>query len=103
MADNHYPKRKETPEAFQEEVGGREERKIKAREEGDRSVWFGLGMFGLVGWSVAIPTLMGVALGVWIDKTWPGPRSWTLMCLIIGVLTGCLNAWYWVKRESSHE
>jgi ATP synthase protein I len=81
-------------------VGEKAHRKLKAREERYRSVWFGLGMFGLVGWSVAIPTLIGVAVGIWIDTTWPGPYSWTLMLLFIGVVVGCLNAWYWVKRES---
>ncbi|MBN1848159.1 MAG: AtpZ/AtpI family protein [Deltaproteobacteria bacterium] len=88
---------------FSEDVGAKEGRKIRARKERDRGVWFGLGMFGLVGWSVAIPTVIAVALGVWIDKTWPGPYSWTLMLLFIGVVLGCLNAWYWVKRESHRE
>ena len=27
----------------------------------------------------------------------------TLMGLIIGVTLGCLNAWFWVKRESRRE
>jgi ATP synthase protein I len=103
VVENSSGKRKENPKGFPDEVGGKEERKIKARKEGDQSVWFGLGMFGLVGWAVAIPTLIGVAIGIWIDKTWPGPRSWTLMCLIMGVIVGCVNAWYWVKRESRHE
>lgn len=84
-------------------VDEKESRKIKARKEKDRSVWFGLGMFGLVGWSVAIPTLIGIAVGIWIDTTWPGPYSWTLMLLFIGVGIGCLNAWYWVKRESRRD
>ena len=53
-------------------MGTKEDRKIKARRERDRSAWFGLGMFGLVGWSVAIPTLIGVALGWWIDHRFPG-------------------------------
>jgi len=95
--------KKDNPKDFSEEVRKKEERKVQARKEGDRSVWFGLGMFGLVGWSVAIPTLGGIAVGIWIDKTWPGPRSWTLMCLLIGVIIGCVNAWYWVKRESGRE
>jgi ATP synthase protein I len=60
-------------------------------------------MFGLVGWSVAIPTLIGVAVGVFIDKRFDTRYSWTLMLLLIGVIVGCLNAWYWVKRESSRE
>jgi ATP synthase protein I len=85
------------------QVQKKEARRLKARRERYRSVWFGLGMFGLVGWSVAIPTLIGIALGIWIDTTWRGPYSWTLMLLFIGVMVGCLNAWYWVKRESKHD
>ena len=58
-------------------------------------------MFGIVGWSVAIPTLIGVAIGVWIDRNWPSQFSWTLMLLIAGVMIGCLNAWYWVRKSGS--
>jgi len=86
-----------------EEIGTKEERKIKARREKDRGVWFGLGMFGLVGWSVAIPTLIGIVAGLWIDKTWPGRYSWTLMGLVLGVIVGCINAWYWLKKESGRD
>ncbi len=84
---------------FPKQVGVKEERKMKAREEGTRSAWFGLGMFGLIGWSVAIPTIVGIALGIWIDSTWPSDYSWTLMLLFIGVIVGCVNAWYWLKSE----
>ncbi len=90
-------------EKFKEEVEAKEERKLKARREERQKVWFGLGMFGLVGWSVAIPTLLGVALGVWIDATWPSRYSWTLMLLFVGIVIGCLNAWYWVQRESRRD
>jgi ATP synthase protein I len=90
-------------ESLIRKVGQKESRKLKARREKGRSLWFGMGMFGLVGWSVAIPTLAGIALGVWVDSRWPGPYSWTLMLLVIGVGFGCLNAWYWVKRESKHD
>ena len=100
VPDDLKGERKGKNKGFPKEVGQKEERKLRARQEGDRGVWFGFGMFGLVGWSVSIPTLIGIALGVWIDKTWPSRYSWTLMGLIIGVLIGCLNAWYWVKRES---
>ncbi len=88
---------------FPEQVGNREERKLKARREGDRGVWFGFGMFGLVGWSVAIPTLISIAVGIWVDRKWPSQYSWTLMFLFIGIIIGCLNAWYWVKRESRRD
>lgn len=101
MAKDHSIKESGKAQAgLIEKVGAKEDRKIRARQEQHRGVWFGLGMFGLVGWSVAIPTVIGIGLGVWIDTKWPSRYSWTLMFLIIGVLVGCLNAWYWVKRES---
>ena len=56
-------------------------------------------MFGVVGWAVAIPTVLGIFLGVWIDLKWPGPYSWTLMLLLVGLILGCLNAWFWVNRQ----
>ena len=57
-------------------------------------------MFGLVGWSVALPTVLFIALGAWIDSRFPSRHSWTLMLLFVGVVIGCLNAWFWIKRES---
>jgi ATP synthase protein I len=87
-----------------EEVTRKADRKLKARGQEHRSIWFGLGMFGLVGWAVAVPTLLGIALGVWLDANWPTERlSWTLTLLGVGIALGCLNAWYWVQRESRHE
>jgi ATP synthase protein I len=83
-------------------VGRKEERRLRARRTREDSVWFGLGMFGLVGWSVAIPMLIGIAIGAWIDRTWPSHYSWTLMGLLCGVAVGCLTAWYWIKREGRH-
>jgi predicted F0F1-ATPase subunit len=49
-------------------------------------VWFGLGMMGLIGWSVAIPTLLGAALGIWLDSRHPGSHSWTLALLVAGLV-----------------
>ena len=80
-------------------VSAKENRKLRARQQQFRSVWFGLGILGLVGWSVAIPALVGIAVGVWIDARWPSRFSWTLMLLVFGVVLGCLNAWRWVTRE----
>ena len=88
---------------FERAVGRHAERKLRARREPRRTAWFGLGMFGLVGWSVAIPTLAGIALGLWMDTRWPGRPSWTLTFLLIGVALGCLNAWYWVRQESRRD
>lgn len=94
-----YDGRPEPRKPLEEEVGAREVRKLRARGEMDRTLWFGLGMFGLVGWSVAVPTLAGTALGVWLDRVWPQRFSWTLTLLLAGMALGCANAWYWLSRE----
>ena len=85
--------------AFGREIGAKVTRKLKARRNSNQGVWFGLGMLGLIGWSVVVPTLLGTALGIWIDRSHPGSYSWTLMLLFIGLVIGCLNAWHWVRKQ----
>lgn len=91
-------RRRKQAEAFTREIGVKELRRIKGKARKGDTVWFGVGMIGVVGWSVAIPTLIGTALGVWIDRTWPSRFSWALMLLILGVTVGAVNAWYWVRK-----
>lgn len=88
--------------SFIDHISEKARRKLKARRT-RKDVWFALGMFGMVGWAVALPTLMGVALGVWIDRQVASQYSWTLMLLAVGVALGCWNAWYWVTKESQRD
>jgi len=98
MSDEPKKGTKNAP-IFAKQVGAKAARKLKARRNSTQGVWFGLGMMGLIGWSVAIPTLLGAALGIWLDKHYPGGRSWTLALLVAGLMIGCLNAWFWVSEE----
>lgn len=75
-------------------------RKLKARRNPSQ-VWFGLGMMGLIGWSVVVPTLLGAALGLWLDARHAGQHSWTLALLVAGLVLGCWNAWRWVTKEDA--
>ena len=84
---------------FAEQVGAKAARKARAQRHAGRGVWFGLGMMGLIGWSVVIPTLLGAALGLWLDKRHPGSHSYTLALLVAGLLLGCVNAWHWVSSQ----
>lgn len=99
MAEPHRPPQGEKKSPFPDQVQDREQRKLSARRHGPEEVWFGLGMFGLVGWAVAVPTLIGIFTGVWLDLTFTSRYSWTLMLLVIGLALGCANAWYWIQRE----
>ena len=84
---------------FSQMVESKEIRKLKEKNKSNQGVLFGLGMFGLVGWSVVVPTLLGAFLGVWLDKQFPGKQSWTLTLLLIGLIAGCATAWHWLSRE----
>lgn len=98
MSDEPKQTSKNAP-TFARQVGAKAARKLKARRNSTQGVWFGLGMMGLIGWSVAIPTLLGAALGLWLDRRFPGGRAWTLALLVAGLSIGCLNAWFWVSKE----
>lgn len=84
---------------FCRQIGAKATRKLKAQRNVSQGVWFGLGMMGLIGWSVVVPTLLGAALGIWLDNRHPGSHSWTLMLLVMGLCLGCFNAWHWVAKE----
>jgi ATP synthase protein I len=94
--DNHAPN---SESRLSQQVGVKAARKLKAQRQKTAGIWFGLGMMGLIGWSVAVPTLLGAMLGLWIDHEFPSDNSWTLALLIGGLSIGCLNAWHWVMKE----
>jgi ATP synthase protein I len=91
------------PESLQallsQQVGAQETRKLKSRRLSTLNVWSGFGMFGLIGWSIAGPTLLGALLGMWLDKLRPGTHSWTLALLVAGLSLGAMSAWHWVAKQ----
>jgi ATP synthase protein I len=99
MGDDQRPGSTKRSRDFTSQVAAKAARKLRAQRQGSQSVWFGLGMSGLIGWSVAIPTMVGAALGLWWDRHHPGPHSWTLALLVAGLVLGCANAWHWVTQQ----
>ena len=99
MTDKSNDKPLQPRSTLSQQVGLKAARKLKARRNPTQGIWFGLGMMGLIGWSVAVPTLLGAALGLWLDRHHAGERSWTLALLVAGLVIGCLNAWHWVAKE----
>lgn len=95
-------KKKSSEEELLEKIKKESEKKIKAREEGDQ-VMFGLGLFGIVGWSISIPTVIGIAIGVFLDKKFNQSFSWTLTLLFAGVILGSFNAWRWIKEKTEDD
>ncbi|MHA3771455.1 AtpZ/AtpI family protein [Verrucomicrobiota bacterium sgz303538] len=99
MSDPGLKPRKSARETFTAQVGTKASRRLKARRHKPRSVWTGFAFFGLVGWSVVAPTLIGAAIGLWLDRHHPGERSWTLVLMVAGLVLGCINAWRWIEKE----
>ncbi len=81
------------------QVEAKAKRKLRARRDDTQGVWSGLGMMGLIGWSVVVPTLLGAAIGLWLDARHPGAHRWSLALLMAGLVLGCLNAWRWVAQQ----
>jgi ATP synthase protein I len=92
---------REDENSFSRQVARQAARKLESRRSGDPGAWFGFGMFGMVGWSVAVPTVGGALLGTWLDAHHPNGHSWTLALLVAGLVLGCANAWHWVATQHS--
>lgn len=50
-------------------------------------------MIGALGWTIIIPTLLGVFIGRWLDRTFHSGIFWTLGLLVLGLAIGCTLAW----------
>ena len=100
MTDESADQQSPADQDFVRQVRAKAERKLRAQKNGAQTVWFGLGMSGLIGWSVAVPTVVGAMIGLWWDNHHPGSHSWTLILLTIGLCVGCANAWHWVAQEN---
>ena len=101
MKQPHANRKEQLPEVVDEKI----KRRLKAEREKDKSIFFGFGMFGMVGWSVAVPTVIFTLVGRWLDMVRVGREniSWTLTGLFTGLIVGGIIAWRWVSKEGRTE
>lgn len=93
------PARRADEERLAATVSRQAARKLAGRRASTRELWFGLGLFGVVGWSIALPAVVGALTGAWLDRAHPGGVPWTLAGLAAGLGLGFVNAWRWVAHE----
>ncbi len=60
---------------------------------GERSLGRNLAMIGALGWLIVTPTLIGLFLGRWIDRSAESGVFWTVSLLFVGLCIGCWLAW----------
>jgi ATP synthase protein I len=82
-----------------EEIARQAKRMQSRRENPGPSPLRGIGTFGMIGWSIAVPTVGGALLGSWLDRVAPQRFSWTLALILAGVVLGGFIAAAWVNRE----
>ncbi len=54
---------------------------------------------GSLGWLIVIPTLLGMAAGVWLDRTLGTGVFWSGALLVAGLGIGCWLAWQRISEE----
>jgi ATP synthase protein I len=86
-------------EAFVTEVRERRERRRKNEREADESFWSTVGMMGTVGWSVALPTAIGVLFGRWLDGRLDAGHVFVVFFMLVGLAIGCVVAWRQVTEK----
>jgi len=83
----------ENHERLGEAVRKQQERRELWQREGERSLGQNLAMIGALGWTVVVPTLLGIFAGRWLDRTFQSGIFWTLGLLVAGLALGCAFAW----------
>ncbi len=89
----------EHPERLDEAVKARRERREFWQRSGERSLGRNLAMIGIIGWTVVIPTLAGIFIGRWIDRSFHSGIFWTLGLLVAGLTIGCFLGWRIMFRD----
>ncbi|WP_296713204.1 AtpZ/AtpI family protein [Rhodoblastus sp.] len=74
------------------------ERDKRARIEGEPSVARRLAQIGVLGWMIVTPTLIGLFIGRWLDRSLNTDLFWTAPLLLLGLGLGCWSAWKWMQK-----
>ncbi|MGA7326659.1 MAG: AtpZ/AtpI family protein [Rhodomicrobium sp.] len=89
----------ENHERLREAVKTRQERRARYKREGERSIGQNLAMIGALGWTIVLPTLIGIFAGRWLDRHFNMGIFWTLGLLVAGLALGCTLAWKRMHSE----
>jgi ATP synthase protein I len=84
---------------LEEAVRRRQQRRARWQREGERSIGQNLAMIGTLGWTIVLPTLIGIFAGRWLDRTFATGIFWTLGLLVAGLAVGCSFAWKRMHSE----
>ena len=72
----------------------------KMQHKENRQVVYKAALLSVYGWQLAIPVLLGIMLGILLDRVFPIPHfSWILNLILLGFVVGFYNATQWMKKN----
>jgi len=74
-------------------------REAEGRADPEPSLGARLGQAGVLGWTIIVPTLVGLFLGRWLDQTFKTGVFFSAPLLMLGAAIGFWSAWRWMHRQ----
>jgi ATP synthase protein I len=78
-------------------------RKRRAEEEPEPSLGNRLGQIGILGWTIVLPTLLGLLIGHWLDRHFATGVFFSAPMLMVGAAVGLWSAWKWMHRQTRRD
>lgn len=82
-----------TDRPLRDAVRLRRERRERGRRDAERSLAQNLATIGVLGWTIVLPGLLGIALGRWLDRALGTGITITSALVFVGLGIGCALAW----------
>jgi len=79
------------------------ERERQAKEEPEPSLGSRLGQIGILGWTIVVPTLLGLVIGHWLDRHFHTGVFFSAPLLMVGAAVGLWSAWKWMHRQTRRD
>ena len=100
MMNAHAAKREPNPpDGMAEAVRKQQDRYAQWRAEGEPSLLRFVGQIGILGWIIVLPTLVGMFVGRWLDRSFGTGIFWSAALLVLGVALGFWSGWRWMHRQ----
>lgn len=91
---------RENPDEKMQEAARRAAKRAEAaRNEREPSFAARLGQIGVLGWAIVAPTLIGVVIGGWLDRTFDTGIFFSAPLMMLGAAAGLWTAWRWMHRQ----
>jgi len=75
------------------------DRDRKGREDPEPSLGRRLGQIGILGWTIVVPTLIGLFAGRAADRALGTGIFFSAPLLMVGAAIGLWSAWRWMHRQ----